>query len=974
MSKSSLRKFVQLGDVKFKDVHTLTNHWDGEVQGCQIRQAPTGVAVIGRVMQLASEFKGGVRIKIKEAVYQASEELSEFWSMGMNVYPLSVSAIAVRVLSDFEEFKKLKNYSISKRTKLYYDRVKVFNDRLQTGYDIRSTDKDRVKKLTELYGVPMEVEDMELYKDNCKEKTCLCPWDTRVKCADCPRRMFVSDIVAEAWLAWRIRKDNKAGSEAKLQEQADDYEASAKKVNYETDPEVRNNFPVDNTVEKDIEQNDSDFAQGSSSKIRQTDRTTRQDTDNISVQSSTHKFPSIPIRTSRKKLNPVIMRAVVHIQSKYKISQRDTEGIFVDISRMVFNQPYTNSASFETDADEEDEDEVEETEPPASAVEDQVEPVKKKRKVQMDLKYRFPARETVRKWIEDAALLNLAYVGRRLTVEKREDEVSTFGGDDTTKAAGHRLFDSKTSNITIARQGEEGKVRETLTTGFVSNISHSGKDQTEALRFKLQMLGILAGVSEQEIIDSIDFWMNDRSADGDVVMEELNISEEKILKCNAHIILAIEKAIDSVLLELESDIGNDKLIGPGAGNKAFQKSSSIITLGLIALSKLLSPSHAALSYSLYSAYKTWRKETGKSTKDFLGFNGNRFGRPTELAILFLEHKTDLIEYFHDNVDEHSNHLVLAVLSYIESEWFETGCKVYREMGSHLIVPMKRILGIDKFAEEQIEDRNWIGVKNFFDEKLKGLEELKNDKSSKDTFKQLIAKAADKIFDAMERQLGKMKFFTGSVSEDTLSKMRLAPLTNSGCESRQAELDVRVKHSGGSAPLETLSDKQIVSVNGYLLQPIFETDAAGKEWLWARSSAETKACRELRQEFLARVCIAKRAKERGRELVKKRKLDRAHKLFADCLGHGGPVTLNNLEILDKLEEKDVIIEVSYLKATIAKEIKLRKRVKHPVIPGKFKMEKLPVDQLKNSIRNVLKPDAGSTETVENLLKEAFSKKV
>ena len=157
MSKNSLRKFVQLGDVKYRDVHTLTNHWDWEVQGGQIRQAPTGVAVIGRVMQLTSEFKAGLRIKIKEAVYQASEELSEFWSMGMNVYPLAVSAIAVRVLKDFEEFKKLRNYPNSKRNKSYDDKVKVLNDRLQTGYDIRSTDIDRVKKLTELYGVPMEV-------------------------------------------------------------------------------------------------------------------------------------------------------------------------------------------------------------------------------------------------------------------------------------------------------------------------------------------------------------------------------------------------------------------------------------------------------------------------------------------------------------------------------------------------------------------------------------------------------------------------------------------------------------------------------------------------------------------------------------------------------------------------------------------------------------------------------------------------
>ena len=56
-----------------------------------------------------------------------------------------------------------------------------------------------------------------------------------------------------------------------------------------------------------------------------------------------------------------------------------------------------------------------------------------------------------------------------------------------------------------------------------------------------------------------------------------------------------------------------------------------------------------------------------------------------------------------------------------------------------------------------------------------------------------------------------------------------------------------------------------------------------------------------------------------------------------------------------EENDVINEVSYLKTTIAKEINLRKRVKHPVIPGKFKMEKLPFDQLKILIRYILKPD-------------------
>ena len=43
----------------------------------------------------------------------------------------------------------------------------------------------------------------------------------------------------------------------------------------------------------------------------------------------------------------------------------------------------------------------------------------------------------------------------------------------------------------------------------------------------------------------------------------------------------------------------------------------------------------------------------------------------------------------------------------------------------------------------------------------------------------------------------------------LEEMMYCPLTNSGCESRQANLDRRVKFSGGSTPLQTLSNKEVV---------------------------------------------------------------------------------------------------------------------------------------------------------------------
>ena len=41
------------------------------------------------------------------------------------------------------------------------------------------------------------------------------------------------------------------------------------------------------------------------------------------------------------------------------------------------------------------------------------------------------------------------------------------------------------------------------------------------------------------------------------------------------------------------------------------------------------------------------------------------------------------------------------------------------------------------------------------------------------------------------------------------------MTNSASESRMAQLDVKGKFSGSVAPVQTLSDKQVISVNQYL---------------------------------------------------------------------------------------------------------------------------------------------------------------
>ena len=164
----------------------------------------------------------------------------------------------------------------------------------------------------------------------------------------------------------------------------------------------------------------------------------------------------------------------------------------------------------------------------------------------------------------------------------------------------------------------------------------------------------------------------------------MEVFDEKRLKCCAHTSLCVDESIDSFLNDVESTVGRDKLIGSEIGLKAIQSKHSIVTLGLIALCKGLSPSHAVLPYSLYMRYKEWCKENNYSANSFKGFKSNRFGRIGKMAELFLQHKEQLKIFFTEVVDEKSNLLVQAMSTYIHSEWFELACQVYSVFSQQVI--------------------------------------------------------------------------------------------------------------------------------------------------------------------------------------------------------------------------------------------------------------------------------------------------
>ena len=96
-----------------------------------------------------------------------------------------------------------------------------------------------------------------------------------------------------------------------------------------------------------------------------------------------------------------------------------------------------------------------------------------------------------------------------------------------------------------------------------------------------------------------------------------------------------------------------------------------------------------------------------------------------------------------------------------------------------------------------------------------------------------------------------------------------------------------------------------------------------------------------------------------------------KLLAQCRKHNGPLSVDNLSLLDTLTEKEVLEEVKYLKATVAHELKMKKRITNPAT-GKYKMKQLPLDHLKGCIRNVLKPSNDLPASIESLLINVLDK--
>ena len=209
------------------------------------------------------------------------------------------------------------------------------------------------------------------------------------------------------------------------------------------------------------------------------------------------------------------------------------------------------------------------------------------------------------------------------------------------------------------------------------------------------------------------------------------------------------------------------------------------------------------------------------------------------------------------------------------------------------------------------------------------------------------------------------FFIEDVN-DNLPDER-TPKTNLGCESEFGFVTNDFRKSGNSTSLETISKKHIVSRNK-LYEKERWISLSNKEkrrkWYWAKNSPQAKAVMAMEKDFKEQIKGVQLMASRAKENLKQKKVEGLLKVLEECKKHGGPLCPADIHKLDELNEKQIQLEASYLKKTIAPQIRFKRKV-----DGKFL--KFTTKELMNQIKDAVKPSFRPREDIDTMINSALS---
>ena len=75
------------------------------------------------------------------------------------------------------------------------------------------------------------------------------------------------------------------------------------------------------------------------------------------------------------------------------------------------------------------------------------------------------------------------------------------------------------------------------------------------VKYDIAKLAVLTGKTFDSMIQMIDIFMTGRAGDNDSMLCELKVNERKRLKCNAHVMLAVDAAFEKTFKDTETLIG-----------------------------------------------------------------------------------------------------------------------------------------------------------------------------------------------------------------------------------------------------------------------------------------------------------------------------------------------------------------------------------------------------------------------------------
>ena len=339
-------------------------------------------------------------------------------------------------------------------------------------------------------------------------------------------------------------------------------------------------------------------------------------------------------------------------------------------------------------------------------------------------------------------------------------------------------------------------------------------------------------------------------------------------------------------------------------------------------------------------------------------------------------KKHIRSFFEDQVDVNSNFLLQTVDVLLKNEWFEVCSNIVTSVYESLTLPYMQLLGIDEWKDVPHDGRSWKGVRAFFRGKMAELKLKEQELREEETgVGELHADCLKEICVATRRQLSEMAFFDDDrdVDEDD-PMLELSPLTNLGCEANMAVLDNILKASGGSQTIPTISNKMVTKKNGYLRSKDFlgrSNEEKIAKWKVGKNSPEVKKAHAVLEEWQASVEHVSVIKVKNSQDNKLKKAGKLVKLVQNCIVHGGPVNIKNVdELLPKLKLEEVLNEIRLLRLTVAPDIRQQRKIKTPT---GSKVEKFSLPELQGSIRSAIAPANNVTNSVETLLKSLTTTK-